>query len=81
MRTRPKVSSIRWSNLELFEHAKTYAELHHEKMNAVIMDALSQYLKDKVVQVSKLRSQTKSFSKDSFDTNQWIKGHDARDWK
>lgn len=76
-----KVGSIRWNNLALFEHAKAYAESRHEKMNAVIMEAISEYLKNKVTQVSKLKSQTKAFPKDSFNTSAWVNGHDTQGWE
>lgn len=76
-----KVSSVRWNSPELFEHAKAYAESHHEKINAVIMDAVSAYLKEKAGQVSKLHSQTKAFAEDLSETNVWAKGHDTRGWE
>lgn len=76
-----KISSIRWNNPELFEHACAYAEEHHEKMNSLIMSALSEYLQDKVTQVSKLRSQTASFSPDPSELKNWSQGQDTRGWE
>jgi hypothetical protein len=76
-----KVSSVRWNNPNLFEHVKAYAELHHEKVNAVIIDAVTEYLKNRVPQISKLRSQTIIFSEKSSEMNEWSKGQDTRGWE
>lgn len=78
-----KISRIRWSNSELFERAHAYTEIHHEKMNSLIMNALSEYLKDKAGQVSRLRTQTAAFSnsKDTAETKAWSQGQDTRGWE
>ncbi len=76
-----KISSIRWNDPELFEHAHAYAEMHHEKMNSLIMNALSEYLKDKAGQVSRLKAQTAAFSEDTSQTKAWSQGQDTRGWE
>jgi hypothetical protein len=76
-----RISSVRWNKPELFENALAYAEAHHEKMNALIMKALSEYLKDKVPHISKLRSQTANFVSDSSEFKTWAQGQDTRGWE
>lgn len=77
-----KISSIRWSDPALFESAQAYVALHDEKMNTLIMNAISKYLQDRVPPVSKLRAQTSAFSETvDAEMKEWLQGQDTRGWE
>lgn len=76
-----KVSSIRWNDPQLYKHAQAYAELNDQKMNALIMEALSEYLRIHKGSISKLKLQTQAFSGDDFSMDAWVDGQETEGWE
>ena len=75
-----KVSSIRWNDVQLYEYARAYVAFSNQKMNTLIMNAVSEYLRNHKVEMSKLKLQTQIFT-DNFNIEEWSNNQDTSGWE
>ncbi len=80
------VSSIRWNDEQLFKRAKALASAKQEKLNTLMLMAVSEYLdKYEEESMTELSRQTKAYAnrqvKDEHDLDEWSSSYDVDGWE